>query len=507
VRILTVSAKPFLLYSISHVFFSPVLSNGSSPVYFNPETEEQAIPNPDALPYINFCIRLMVSNDDGILVNWLDIEFFFFLQVKNVGFFEDRRTLLALAHIQEEEEEEDTSRDLPWFQNEEQRSRKLLNCIDGFSVVFSIGNSLTVSPAPSAPTISPAPTPYEGVIIDPKEPLDLTKDKTSFNASEFYNVLAYLCHDDLEPLTAEEQSTFVRSQGSATIRVCIERNAKCVRDSVYIRRIDAFSWFRGTVRQIAVAPVNLPADNGLTELYCVPGSHKCWFDSLLMADFFTTPGLVSGSGAASLQFGSSSSTINRRFLQESNDNVGKTRGFSLRFFTTAEELVVAEEEEAFKIENDAGFLKLGGIMGIVLACLLALGCLVLACRGRGYHCCRRCLPVSKTPDHKTEVLEDASLDGFSEASFHHTSAGGADNIERKKEGTRRGEKSREKESKKKNKGLEDSSLDGFPEAPSHTHRQLYGVLGGVDNKERSREGKIRGEKRREKERKRKKGRK
>jgi hypothetical protein len=388
----------------------------SSPVYFNPE--DQATPNPDALPYINFCNRLMVSNDDGMLVNWLDIEFFFFLQLKNVGFFEDRRTLLASAHIQEEEEAEDSSRVLPWFQNHEQRSRKLLNCFDGFSIVFFVGTALTVSPAPSAPTISPAPTPYDGgVIIDPKEPLDLTKDKASFNASEFYNVLAYLCHDDLEPLTADEQSTFVRSQGSATIKVCIERNAKCVRDSVYLRRIDAFSWFRGNIRQIAVAPVNLPADNGLTELYCVPGSHKCWFDSLLMADFFTTPGLVSGSGAASLQFGSSSSST-RRFLQENNDNVGKTRGFSLNFGATTDELLAAAE--AFKLEDDEESLNLGGILGIALACLLALRgcCLVLPCRGRGYHCCRRGLPVLKSPDHETEVLEDPSLDGFPEAPPH-----------------------------------------------------------------------------------------
>jgi hypothetical protein len=430
----------------------------SSPIYFTPEEQN----DPDALPFMNFCLRLSVNNDDAVLVNWLDIEFFFFLQLEGVGFFEDRRTLFASAHVVDEEEEKDSSRVLPWFENDQQRSRRLLECKDGFEIVFFVDTTPveTLSPAPSAPTYSPAPTPYEGVIIDPKEPLDLTRDKVSFNASEFYNVIAYLCDDALEPVTAEEQSTFVRTQGSATIRVCIERNAKCVKDSVYLRRIDAFSWFRGIVRQVAVAPSNLPADNGLTELYCVPGSHKCWFDSLLMAGFFTKPGLVSGVGAASMQFGSSGSTVNRRFLQENNDNVGKTRGFSLRFIATTEELVA--EEEAFKREDEAGLLKLGGIMGIVLACLLALGCLVLLSRrGRGYHCCRRGLPVLvllKSPDHETEVLED-------------------------------------------------SSLDGFPEAPSHTHRQLYGVLGAADNKERNKEGKIRGEKSREKERKRKKGRK
>jgi hypothetical protein len=379
----------------------------SSSVYYTPEE----LGDPDALPYINFCLKLMLSNDDDRLVNWMDIEFFFFLQLSNVGFFGDRRTLLASANIIEEEEEEDSSLVLPWFQNHEQRRRKLLNCFDGFSIVFFVGTGLTASPAPTAPTISPAPSPADGgFVIDPKKPLDLKREKTFVNANEFYNVIAYLCDDDLEPLSADEQATFVRSQGSATLKICIERNAKCVRDSVYIRRIDAFSWFRGNVRQIAVAPVNLPADNGLTEVHCVRGSHKCWFESLLMAGFFTTPGLVSGSGAASLQFGSSSSSTTRRFLQENNDNVKKTRGFSLTFVLTTEEFVAEEEAFYNMYDDDEEVLKLGGIMGIVIACLLALGFfgVVLLWRRRGYHGCRRGLPVSKSSVHSTEV--EGSLD-------------------------------------------------------------------------------------------------
>jgi hypothetical protein len=93
-----------------------------------------------------------------------------------------------------------------------------------------------------------------------------------------------------------------------------------------MRRIDAFSWFRDHHRQIAIAPVNLPTPNGLTEVHCVRGSHKCWFETLLMADFFASAGSVTGSGATSLQFGSSSATT-RRSLQENNDNVGKREGF------------------------------------------------------------------------------------------------------------------------------------------------------------------------------------
>jgi hypothetical protein len=144
-----------------------------------------------------------------------------------------------------------------------------------------------------------------------------------------------------------------------------------------MRRIDAFSWFRGHFRQVAVAPVNEPADNGLTEVYCVRGSHMCWFESLLMADFFTTPGLVGGSGAASLQFGSSSTRGLRRVLQEDNDNLGKTRGFLMTLALTTDAFVLAEQEALKRaIVLDEGGLKLGGIMGIIVACLLSLCCLV-----------------------------------------------------------------------------------------------------------------------------------
>jgi hypothetical protein len=129
-----------------------------------------------------------------------------------------------------------------------------------------------------------------------------------------------------------------------------------------------------------------------------------------MAGFFTTPGLVSGSGAASLQFGSSSSSTTRRFLQENNDNVKKTRGFSLTFVLTTEEFVAEEEAFYNMYDDDEEVLKLGGIMGIVIACLLALGFfgVVLLWRRRGYHGCRRGLPVSKSSVHSTEV--EGSLD-------------------------------------------------------------------------------------------------
>jgi hypothetical protein len=80
---------------------------------------------------------------------------------------------------------------------------------------------------------------------------------------------------------------------------------------------------------------------------------------------------------------------------------------------TTDELV-AEEEEAFKRKMD---VKLGGMLGIVLACLFFfLGCLFLLCRRRGYHFFRRGLPVWKSSDNSTK--EEGTLDGLPEVPSH-----------------------------------------------------------------------------------------
>lgn len=77
----------------------------------------------------------------------------------------------------------------------------------------------------------------------------------------------------------------------------------------------------------------------------------------------------------------------------------------MTFVATTEEFV-AKEKASFKRDDKEEVLKLGGILGIVLACLFSssLGCgLVLLWRRRGYqHGCRCSLPDWKSSDHSTE---------------------------------------------------------------------------------------------------------
>lgn len=63
---------------------------------------------------------------------------------------------------------------------------------------------------------------------------------------------------------------------------------------------------------------NVPASNYLTEYDPTKcrGSEVCWFESLLYATYFKTPGIVTGSGIASMQFGGSGTTTgSSRFRQ------------------------------------------------------------------------------------------------------------------------------------------------------------------------------------------------
>jgi hypothetical protein len=217
----------------------------------------------------------------------------------------------------------------------------------------------------------------------------MTGKQIEFYASDFYNVNSYLCDENLDPLNEEAGNAVVRNEGDSLVRVCVERNEKCVQNGLFLRHIDAFSFFRDDQRQVAVAPVNLPADNALTEIFCERGSHKCYFETLLAAQFFTSAGTVRGSGAASLQFGSNSSG---RSLQEDNDDVSKSRGFRLSFeiFPT----LSSNSNEAVTRVTDQDVLYIAAIilgallMGVFCLCVIFV---LFCCRGR-----KECQPISET---------------------------------------------------------------------------------------------------------------
>jgi hypothetical protein len=165
------------------------------------------------------------------------------------------------------------------------------------------------------------------------------KDVAIKTASQAYQVEGYQCDAVNEPLS-EAELTATRNQGSI-IRVCVRPDQTARDDGIFMRFIDSFAWERdyggviGVVTQPAVENREA-ASNQLTDLYCTSGDAVCSFDTVLFAALFRTPGAITGSGIASLQFGSDPVTSSRRNLrqssravQEDDEGIAATAEFQL----------------------------------------------------------------------------------------------------------------------------------------------------------------------------------
>ena len=155
------------------------------------------------------------------------------------------------------------------------------------------------------------------------------KDKLIRTANQAYEVEGYLCDsDDIE--LSDSDKVAVRNQGSV-LRVCVRPDEEARNDQVYMRFIDTFTWQRdyggaiGVLYQPAVEERD-PASNGLTELFCTSGAEVCAFESILFASMFRTPGAVTGSGIASMQFGSDPLEIQKRRLRSSRRDLQEDSG-------------------------------------------------------------------------------------------------------------------------------------------------------------------------------------
>ena len=140
------------------------------------------------------------------------------------------------------------------------------------------------------------------------------KDLRVKTANQVYQVVGYKCEyvsgDGTDgnstinrPLTAQEELEG-RYQGSLT-RVCVKPDADAETDGIKMRSIDSFTFSQGQTNQVAIVNKQV-ARNGLTFYNpdeCT-GADECWFESILFASFYAAPGVVFGSGIASMQFGS-----------------------------------------------------------------------------------------------------------------------------------------------------------------------------------------------------------
>jgi hypothetical protein len=217
-------------------------------------------------------------------------------------------------------------------------------------------------------------------VINPSEPMDLDRETIDRNVEDSYGFLGYLCNDDLDLIEASE--TDVAAQVGPTVKICVERNAKAVQDGVYIRQIDAFTFYRdsGDIQQVAIVLGGEAAANGLTELHCTRGSHKCWFQTYLGANFFSSEGFVQVLGAATLQFGDVASrrrlhvehSGRRASTPDDEEDISNARRIQLEFLATTKE-AMAEFVVLQRMgrKKDTNWLRYGlAAIGFLLGCVL-----------------------------------------------------------------------------------------------------------------------------------------
>jgi hypothetical protein len=127
------------------------------------------------------------------------------------------------------------------------------------------------------------------------------KNKLLNTANQVYLLDGYQCNGANEGLV-EDELTATRNQGSV-IRVCVKPQAEAATAGIFMRSLDDFTFSRNSISQPAIIGYNEAATNGLTSLSCGNGFPLCSFDTILFAAFYSTTGVVVGSGTGSMQFG------------------------------------------------------------------------------------------------------------------------------------------------------------------------------------------------------------
>ena len=203
------------------------------------------------------------------------------------------------------------------------------------------------------------------------------KDRLVSTANQAYEVRGYECSaNSFDPLS-EAQQQLPRNQGEI-IHVCVTPADEAQTDGIFMRSVDDFAFTRGTdIRQVAVEG-NREAGNLLTtyDFAGCEGTLVCRFSTILFAQFYATPGTVTGEGVASMQFGNTKSGQTRRGrqlvrserdLQEATDGADADAGAGAG---------AAEFDLTFDVAEAAAQTESGGVvctpMGVKLL-MIALG--------------------------------------------------------------------------------------------------------------------------------------
>jgi hypothetical protein len=139
------------------------------------------------------------------------------------------------------------------------------------------------------------------------------KEVTQKTDTDAFFVIAFLCTE-----TGNEMIDPGPFEQGEIVRVCVEPTIQAYVTGLRMRRIDWFTWTRDDIPVSQEAIVgSLGSLNGLTDLFCELGSVQCSFESLLNSLFFESPGITSGAGSATMQFGAGSGS---RFLHGDSDS-------------------------------------------------------------------------------------------------------------------------------------------------------------------------------------------
>jgi hypothetical protein len=194
--------------------------------------------------------------------------------------------------------------------------------------------------------------------------------KETKTATQVYEVEAYQCGTNNAELS-QLQKDSTRNQGSV-IKVCVRPDATARDDGIFMREVESFDFTRDNnadgnadVTQPAIAN-SLPSTNGLTSMDCKAGYLVCNFETILFAQFYTSAGIVAGSGIASMQFGGSARRLRSAESRSLEEEAAATAEFELNFET----LPVADTTGA------SGAVGSSGVLGMSVVALMGVAALL-----------------------------------------------------------------------------------------------------------------------------------
>jgi hypothetical protein len=195
-----------------------------------------------------------------------------------------------------------------------------LDCSGGYGVAFEnwwTGTGAEVTPVNTTYVDDSSDDGGIGLMVGP---YTSTLDTVNFTLA--YNLKAFVCDTNYAPIIIP-----VYEQGDL-FRICISPDEEAADDGLMMRKLDSMYYSKDGVELVQYAIEGGVADFfGFSEFECTPGTSVCWVETILRAEWFAVPGLVSMSGIGTLQFGDGSrrSLItdgNQRELQNQNDERG-----------------------------------------------------------------------------------------------------------------------------------------------------------------------------------------